>query len=345
MNQLLAFLLSFCCALVVMPSAIRISQVKRILDLPDSRKMHASPVPLLGGLAIFVSFLLTFTFLSSRYFEPTVLFVITGVVLLFFLGLRDDIQPLDPGVKFSVQLTAAALAVLPGGIRLNDFGGFLGITEVPMAVAIPFTILLIVFLTNTVNFIDGIDGLAGSLMFLLFSSHAFFFFQAGDLLYSILSLSMAGAVGGFLIYNRPPARVFMGDSGSVTVGFIASVSTVRLCGSDALLSAAPNTAGILLPFFLFLLPVADAFRLILLRTFGGRSPFRPDTGHVHHLLVQAGWSPVRIVFFLTALQALFSTTGYLLRNWDPTVVMTVALLSVMLLLSFLGKFSRTQKAV
>ncbi|MFM2134854.1 MAG: hypothetical protein RL021_254 [Bacteroidota bacterium] len=328
-----------------MPSAIRISHHKGILDLPDPRKLHASPVPLLGGLVIFVSFLITFTFLTARYFEPSGLFIITGIVLLFFMGLRDDIQPLDPGVKFSIQLTAAALAVLPGGIRLNDFGGFLGVTEVPMVVAIPFTVLLIVFLTNTVNFIDGIDGLAGSLMFLLFIAHAFFFIADGDMLYGILSLSMSGALVGFLIYNRPPASVFMGDSGSVTVGFIAAVSTVRLCSSSVHLSTELIPSGIVLPFFLFLLPVADALRLILQRILSGRSPFRPDTGHIHHLLVQVGWSPIRIVLFLTGVQLMFTLTGYLLRNLDPTIVLPVALLSVMLFLALLSKFSRTQKAV
>lgn len=346
MNLLLAFPLSLLCALTAMPSAIRIAHAKRILDLPSPRKTHVHPVPLLGGLVVFFSFLLAFTFLSARYFESSGLFILTGLVLLFLMGLRDDIHPLEPGVKFSLQLTAAALAVLPGGIRITDFGGCFGITDVPFAVALPFSVLLIVFLTNTVNFIDGIDGLAGSLMLLLFIVHALLHFQSGDIFYSILSLSAAGALCGFLVYNLPTARIFMGDSGSVTVGYLAAVSTVRLCESSAVVETGNQvSSGIVLPFFLFLLPVADALRLIVLRISRGRSPFRADTSHIHHLLLQNGWSPLRVLLFLTGIQVILTSIGYALRDSDPTFLLPAALLGAIFLMTLFSRFSSTEKAV
>jgi UDP-N-acetylmuramyl pentapeptide phosphotransferase/UDP-N-acetylglucosamine-1-phosphate transferase len=335
MNPLLAFLVSIICCYACIPSVIRIAINKRVLDQPGPRKIHSRPVPLLGGAAIFLAFMLSFTFFGARFMTGQHAFILTGLSLLFFLGLRDDLHPLSPGVKFSGQLTAAVVVVLLGGIRVTDMGGFLGINQLPEPVASAFSVLLIVFLINAVNFIDGVDGLAGALMLLLFLTHAVLFLYSPDQLFAVLCMAGAGTMAGFLFYNFSPARIFMGDAGSVPVGFLAAVSSVRLCGLHA--GSGHASTGIILAFAIVLLPAADALRMVLSRIRGRRSPFKADTEHIHHVLLRSGWSAAKITAFLTGVQAIIFIIAWYIKGADPSWVLPLGTLAAILVLSLTGR--------
>ncbi len=306
MNLVLSFVISLVCSLTFLPSLIQAAHARRILDLPGPRKIHREPVALLGGVGIFAALLLSLTFFGARFFEPDHLFLLTSVILLFFMGLRDDMSPLSPGVKLFGQFTAAAISVLLGNIRLSSLYGLLGHHQLPFVGSVAVSILLIVFMINAFNFMDGVDGLAGTIAAIASSVAGVIFYYSGQFFFAILSLSLAGSILGFLRFNITPARVFMGDSGSMSIGFLLAICGMQLTSVSLWRMADGSSSnGFLIAIALLALPAVDALQLIVLRLLNGRSPFRPDNCHFHHQLVAIGWSGKRIVLFYLLLQIFF----------------------------------------
>lgn len=309
MNILLAFGTAWLIAMAFIPSLIRAATIRKMLDMPAPRKIHRYPVPLLGGVGITAATLIPLLFFGARHVSAEHVFILVGGLILFFVGLRDDISPLSPYEKLFGQFTAAAVVVWLGQVRIVSLHGLWGIGEWPAIVSIVFSILLLVFLINAINFMDGMDGLAASFSAAISLVAGLLAFNAGELFYALLAFTLAGALAGFLRYNFSPARIFMGDAGSMTVGYLVAILAFRMTSFQL---AGQDTVGISLSIGLLTLPAVDALQLIITRWTNGQSPFRPDTRHIHHHLLRRGMTATRALLLLLVVQLLCAATALLM---------------------------------
>ena len=212
-----------------------------------------------------------------------------SVAVLFGLGILDDLKDLSARYKFIIQAGLAALIAL-SGIRITSFEGLLGIGELPLAAQYSFTIIAIVGITNAFNLIDGIDGLAGGIGFMSLMTLGFFLTISGDANTALIAFALAGGILAFLYFNFNPAKIFMGDTGSLLLGFVTAVLCVRLLQVNQLIEgqALPNAPVFVLG--IVLIPVFDTLRVFATRMWKGKSPFAADKTHIHHLLTNQGFS-------------------------------------------------------
>ena len=340
MTSLFAFILalaiSFACTPAVRMLAIKIKAV----DVPkDNRRMHKVPIPRMGGLAIFAGFLVSVLFfvpLGNEFRS-----ILIGALILVVLGIIDDIVALKPRTKFAGQIIAALIPALSGvsihGI-VNPFvpGQYstLGIFS------IPFTVIWIVGITNAVNFIDGLDGLACGGSAIATVTMFIIAVLFGETYIALMMAALAGACLGFLPYNMNPAKIFMGDTGSMFLGYIlATVSIQGLFKFYAVISFA-------VPFILLGLPIFDTGFAIVRRLLKGQSPLQADRGHVHHRLIDLGFDQKQSVAILYAFSALMGLTAVILArtNESKLIILAIAVLVCFFLAMSLMSFEKRHRA-
>jgi UDP-N-acetylmuramyl pentapeptide phosphotransferase/UDP-N-acetylglucosamine-1-phosphate transferase len=286
---IMSFVTAFVVAMLAMPLFIKLLQRLRLFDEPNSRKLHATPTPTMGGVIIFLAMAITcslwFTF-SRDLFTVTFFF---SLVVLLILGVLDDLHNISATNKLVIQLSIALLITF-SGVRITSLNGLLGIYDLPIVAQYALTVVAITGVTNAFNLIDGIDGLAGGIGFLSLLMLGNFLTASDEPNFALLAYSLAGALIGFLYYNMNPARIFMGDTGSLVLGFVIAVLTVLLIqvntGSSRPLSAHAPIYGL----SIVLIPVFDTLRVFTLRLYRGVSPFSPDKTHIHHLLTNNHWT-------------------------------------------------------
>jgi len=220
---ILAIVASFLIAIFAIPSIITVAKLKNLYDKPEERKIHTLKIPRLGGLAIFVSFAIAVLLFGDFTGIEGAKYIAASLIILFFSGLKDDIIILSPMKKLYSQLIAAGLVSGIAAIRITDLHGVFGINEIPWIASTLLSMFMIIVITNSINLIDGVDGLAGSLSFIMSLTFGYFFYLNNDFNWMLISLALGGAILGFLFFNFSPARIFMGDSGSLTVGFLLSI--------------------------------------------------------------------------------------------------------------------------
>jgi UDP-N-acetylmuramyl pentapeptide phosphotransferase/UDP-N-acetylglucosamine-1-phosphate transferase len=224
--------------------------------------------------------------------------LLAGCLILFFIGLKDDIVSVSAFKKFFVQILATGIVLFIGDVRITDFQGFLGIYELEPGLSYAFTFLVIIGVTNSINLIDGIDGLAGSIVLLISLVLAISFFDTSNvslLAYSLVAFALAGSVLGFLRYNFHKAIIFMGDTGSLVCGFIIAVLSVRF------VEVRPVQSSPALAIAILWIPLLDTLRVFTLRILSGASPFAPDKNHVHHYLIRMGLSQIQVILLLISI--------------------------------------------
>ena len=296
---LLASLVSFIVAFTSIPVVIKIAEVKKIFDRPDERRIHFTPIPALGGIGIFAAVMLSVSTMVSFSESPCLQYFLGASVIIFFLGLKDDILLISPLKKFAGQLIAAFLLVYPGNFQLTSLHGFLGITELTPIFSMLLSYITILVVVNAFNLIDGVDGLAGSLGMISTLFFGIVFVIEKDFSFAILSFSMAASLLAFLSYNFSPAKIFMGDTGSLLLGLVNAVLVIRFINTASLpgtvlqFSAAPAIG-----FAALFVPLMDTFGVTVLRVYRGRSPFDHDLNHIHHLLMKRGLSHMQITGLL-----------------------------------------------
>ncbi|WP_447641043.1 MULTISPECIES: MraY family glycosyltransferase [Chitinophagaceae] len=331
------FLLPMLIVVFSIPGILLVALKKRLVDRPDNRKRHKKLVPSFGGLAIFSSIaFVTALFDVERYF-PHWNYVFAGAFLLFVTGLKDDVVAITPRQKFAAQFIAALMVAYFADIRIGNLHGFLGIHVLPLWLSVLLTSIGIVFITNAYNLIDGVDGLCGSLSFVELMALGCYFAYMGDIGFALCAFCLAGAILGFLRYNFYQARIFMGDTGSLVVGFfIAFLCICMVEVEDVHRNGAPLTyyAGkghLALALAIVIVPVFDTFRVFATRVLHGSSPFHPDRRHIHHLLLDAGLNSRQICFSLIVVNIVLvgMTIFFVKLDINPTIV--VFLLSFMAL--------------
>lgn len=296
------------------------------IDVPkDNRRMHKKPIPRLGGLAMFTGFLISvLLFIPLKSEIRGILF---GVIIIVVLGIIDDVMALGAKLKFVVQIFAALVPVLLG-VRIehlpnfNPFSNDLYITF-PDWISIPLTVLWIVGITNAVNLIDGLDGLAAGVSSIAsFTLLIFTFLVPSSLNMSLLIAALAGCCIGFLPYNFNPAKMFMGDTGATFLGYILAIVSVQgLFKWYTIISFA-------VPFLVLGLPIFDTLYAMLRRILSGRSPMSADRGHLHHRLIDMGFSQKQAVAILYSISGLLGLSAVLLTNAGPYKVLFMILICV-----------------
>jgi len=304
-----------------MPVIIQVADAKKLFDVPDERKVHLSPIPSLGGLGIFagliLSFLITFPLSLAAEFQ----YFFAAALVIFFLGMKDDILVISPIKKLIGQFIAAFLIIYKGGIQIKSMHGFMGIYELPEVMSLALTYLTVIVIINSFNLIDGVDGLAGSLGLMTALVFGTYFFYVGQLPYSLLSFILAGSLLGFLIFNHSPARIFMGDTGSLLLGLINAILVIRFISTaDNPVSHFPLTSSPAIGFSILMVPLFDTIRVFSVRILNRRSPFSPDRNHIHHLLLDRGLSHSAVTYSCVGLNLLFIAFAFYARDWGSTYI-------------------------
>ncbi len=284
-------LLAFGITFYAIPVIINVAEVKHLFDVPDERKIHKKPIPSLGGLGIFAGFimamLVTIPFKNNL---ASFQYIVAACMVVFFVGIKDDILIITPLKKFLGQFLAAGILVFKGDILLSNMHGILGIYELSTPIAYCLTVFTIVVITNAFNLIDGVDGLAGSIGSLVCMALGLYFTINGNIEYGCMAFALMGALIAFLIFNFSPAKIFMGDTGSLILGLIASVLIIKFI---EIAPAAPVLALQSAPavgFAILFIPLFDTLRVFSTRILHGKSPFTPDRNHIHHILLDKGLS-------------------------------------------------------
>lgn len=318
----LCFLTSFVIAFASIPTIIRIATSLSLYDKPNERKLHRVEVPLLGGIAIFGATLFAFTIWSAPFFEQVHLFIIASLIIIFFFGLRDDIAPLAPLKKLSGQIIASFIVIIYCDIRLQGLHGMFGLHALSWPASLIWTILAMLFIINAYNLIDGIDGLSSGLGIISSFVFGLLFYINHDFLMSVLAFSLCGGLSGFIPYNFQKARIFMGDTGTMTIGFILSVFSIHLMelSRDAVTAEFSYFYTPVIVFALLVIPVTDMVRVFIIRIITFRSPFSADRNHVHHCLLGLGLSTIMTNVLLYSVSIIFIGAAWVLRNENASLV-------------------------
>jgi len=232
------------------------------------------------------------------------------------IGVKDDIDPVSPGIKFIAQLIAAAILVFKAQIRITTLYSIFGVGDLPYWLSILISVMVIIFIINAFNLIDGINGLAGMISVISSLTFGYWFYIVGRMELTVVAFALIGALIPFLRFNFTPAKIFMGDTGSLLIGFTASILSIQyveynklLIESDYYIAAAPAIAIAIL-----IIPVYDTIRVVFLRLLHRQSPFKPDKRHIHHLFLEAGFSHMQTTFILSGINVLFILFAFLFNH-------------------------------
>ncbi|WP_443938141.1 MraY family glycosyltransferase [Pedobacter sp. MW01-1-1] len=311
------FFMACLMALFSMPSIIYTSLRYHLFDKSDLyRKNHKRNISRLGGLAIVGSFTISLLLFSTVINFKEANFLLVSCILLTALGVKDDVYGTNTSTKFLMQLVVAFILVYFGNFRLTSLYGVLNVFEIDPYFGGAFSIVLIIFLNNAFNLIDGIDGLAGSIGILVNLIFGVFFALMGQTPYAFIAFALAGSIAGFLKYNWYPARIFMGDTGALMIGLVSAALAIKFielnkgAGVPALhFDSAPAIAVAVL-----IVPIFDSLRIFCKRILLRKSPFKGDRDHVHHRLERLKFKPNQIVWLTGSLNLIMIALTVLLQH-------------------------------
>ncbi|MFK7782567.1 MraY family glycosyltransferase [Psychroserpens sp.] len=302
-----AFILAFVIAYQTFPTILYVAKEKHLMDEPDSRSMHSSKTPTLGGIGIFFSLVVVMTIVGAMLNTKVLLLVMGGLTILFFLGLKDDLTILSARKKFVGQLLAALLLIVFTDTRIIGFSKIFDIDILPYWVSIGFTLFVYILVINAYNLIDGVDGLAGCIALLISVFFSILFYNSGALSLATISVALIGALLAFLKSNfSSKKKIFMGDTGSMIVGFLLAFFTISfICQSQSNVNSEYFRASPALAFAMLFFPLIDTLRIFFIRIFVlKKSPFEADKNHIHHRFIQAGFSHIQTTFTIVLINLL-----------------------------------------
>ncbi len=287
----LVFLTGFMITYLSIPSILEIAYKKNLFDVPDERKVHKREIPSLGGLGIFIGVLITFIIWSPNesLIAGEYKYVLTSYMILFFMGLKDDLIVMEALPKLAIQIFIAGL-ITYGGLRITSLYGLLGIYELNIYISYALSMFFIVGITNAFNLIDGIDGLAGGLggINCLTFGGLMYVYEQYD--YAILAFAIGGSLLAFLRYNFSsyPTKIFMGDTGSLLLGLSVAILSITFMNIGSNTEKLNVISPPIVVLGIILIPVTDTLRVMVIRILEGRSPFSPDRNHIHHQFLASG---------------------------------------------------------
>ncbi len=326
----LAFITSFLLTFFAIPSIINIARKKHLVDEPGERRSHSVSTPSLGGIGIFVGTLFSILLWTPFKYFGDLQYILCAFIIIFLLGTKDDLDPVQPKKKFLIQLFATAILVFFANIRISSLYGVFGIETLSFAASCILSIFIIIVIINAFNLIDGINGLSGSIGILMAVTFGTWFFLVDRIELASVAFALVGSILAFLYYNVTPAKIFMGDTGSLFLGIVAAILAIsfieyhkEIIDSKYAFQSAPAIAvGILI------LPLFDTLRLVVTRILSGKSPFKADRNHIHHLLLDLGLSHMQATAILIVVNMAYIFMIYRFQH-----IGTLALLCVLLLVS------------
>jgi UDP-GlcNAc:undecaprenyl-phosphate/decaprenyl-phosphate GlcNAc-1-phosphate transferase len=331
---LIGMFVTFLFAWRFMPSLLKILQQKRFDDKAGGRKIHRGNVPTMGGVIISSSVVISFSLFIGYFFEYGVFPpLIASIMLMFLIGLKDDLVGMRYSHKFYFQLAAGFFVVWKGGLVIYDFGGLFFLYDIPSWIGWIFTLAVIVVITNAYNLIDGIDGLAGGLGSITSFFFGLWFLSIGYYPQALMAFCLLGALLGFLVYNWHPAKIFMGDTGSLIVGFIIAVLTVDFVRTGVTRADMPFSETIpVVAMAAFAVPLYDTLRIFLIRWIKYGKPFVPCSGHIHHILLRGVNSHGFVSMYLYMAQVFIIVFAVMLSGTVNVNILYFAVLMLCLLI-------------
>jgi UDP-GlcNAc:undecaprenyl-phosphate/decaprenyl-phosphate GlcNAc-1-phosphate transferase len=326
---------------ISIPSILHVARFRHLYDdLGHFRKSHDHGIPRLGGVAIFVSFTITSLLFCMTDQSLPINYLLTACIILFAMGLKDDLSGVNSNTKFLIQFIVCAILVILGNIRLESMYGVFGIYELPYVLSVSVSILLILLLINAFNLIDGIDGLAALTGIVANSTFAALFIYLHQYELAAVSLAMVGAILGFLRFNITPAKIFMGDTGSLLIGLISAVMALKFM---ALSKGVDGTSTVdlfsvpALTFAILIGPVFDTIRVFVIRIASGVSPFTADRNHIHHRMLKLGFNHLQTTCILISINIASIVMVLLFKSYGNTTLI-VLILAVSLVFNWMITF-------
>ncbi|MGI4806042.1 MAG: MraY family glycosyltransferase [Janthinobacterium lividum] len=318
--------------LIIMPSVIHIAQKNSLFDDHSlSRKDHGYGIPRLGGVAFFASSILTSLFIVKSGTDLPMYQLYAASIILFGLGIKDDLSGVHFHTKLIVQAVAAFIITVPANIRIENLYGIFNIHHLDPVSSILLSMLIIMFTINAFNLIDGIDGLAGTLSIIACCTFGYHFMLINQMVLATLSFAVVGAVSAFLYYNFSPAKIFMGDAGSMFLGMICAVFAIKFISIKE--ASAINTMqhAPVLAIATLIIPAFDMLNVIATRIFHQKSPFKPDRNHIHHRMLRLGLTHLQTTVILGTVDLFFIALASLLKNVNTSFTLVIFAAILMLL--------------
>jgi UDP-N-acetylmuramyl pentapeptide phosphotransferase/UDP-N-acetylglucosamine-1-phosphate transferase len=310
-------LLSFAIVFVSIPTIVSVANLKKLYDEPGRRKSHKQSIPNLGGIAIFGGFVISTGIFVDISLSRELFYLFIGLVILFFVGVKDDILIIAPAKKLYGEILACIVIIIIGDMRFTNLHGFLGIAEVSYIPSIILSIFVMIVIINSFNLIDGIDGLASGIGMVVSSTFGIWFYLTGQTNYAIMAATLLGSLICFFGYNvfGTKNKIFMGDTGSLIVGLVISTIIIKFnefnvayTGPYRINSAPAVSFGILI------IPLFDTARVFLIRILRGRSPFDADKNHLHHRMLKLGFSHISATLVLLTLNIIFVFLAFFFQS-------------------------------
>jgi UDP-GlcNAc:undecaprenyl-phosphate GlcNAc-1-phosphate transferase len=332
--------ISILITLFAIPSILHVARFRHLYDdLGHFRKTHDHGIPRLGGVAIFVGFTITSLLFCMTDKSLPINYLLTACIILFAMGLKDDLSGVNSSTKFIIQLVVCVILVVLGNIRLTSMYGVFGIYNLPYFLSIGISMLLILVIVNAFNLIDGIDGLAASTGILVNGTFAILFIFIHQCELAAVSLAMVGATIGFLKFNLTPARIFMGDTGSLLLGLISAVMAIKFMEVNRITNPATpyNFAVPALTFAILIGPIFDTVRVFVIRIANGASPFIADRNHMHHRMLRLGFNHLQTTLILTSINVISIGTVLLFSPYGNSTLI-ILILGMSLLFNWMITF-------
>ena len=320
------FLLTF----LMFPVFIKFFKRRNFLDDPGGRKIHTARTPAMGGLPIFIGFCIAILIWAPFEVLRETKYVLSALSIMFIIGFRDDLINLRAFQKLFGQIAAALIIVTVCDIRLMSLYGLFGIGEIPIALSYILSVFTIIVITNAYNLIDGIDGLAGSVGVIASIFFGTWFFLNDQNSFALISFAFAGGLLAFLNFNWAPSKIFMGDTGSLLIGFFLSIVTIKFIDTNSMLEPSEFVFGgsIGTAMAVLILPLADTARVFVKRVAKGKSPMHPDRTHFHHILLRLGCNHAQSTGILVTVNIVFVLLALVLKDFSDAVVIPALLVTV-----------------
>ena len=325
---------SFLVTFFLFPVFIKVFKRRNFLDTPGGRKIHTVETPSMGGLPIFIGFVISVLIWMPLDGLRDMKYVLSAMGIMFIIGFRDDLINLKALQKLLGQIAAALIIVIVCDIRFGSLYGLFGIHEIPVWISYAISLFTIIVITNAFNLIDGIDGLAGSVGLVSSIFFGIWFLLAGHVAYALICFAVLGSLLAFLQFNWAPSKVFMGDTGSLLVGFFLSIITIRFIEANHTLGAddplafgayiAPAVAVLIIPLY-------DTLRVFIKRMIRGKSPMHPDRTHMHHILLRLGCNHAQATAILATVNVIFVLLTLVLKDFSDAIVLPSLLITALIL--------------
>ena len=319
LNILFAFVTAFVITFLAIPKIIFFAQKFRLYDSAGERSSHIGEIPIFGGIAIFAGIIFSLLFWAEI---EQIQFIIVSMLVVFFVGVIDDLLSLSPTRKLVGQIIAILMIIYLHDLQIDNMHGVLGIYELPDIVATLFTVFVVIVITNGFNLIDGVDGLAGSLGIVASVSFGLLAIISGQISMALIAFTLTGALLGFVLHNFHPAKIFMGDTGSLVVGLVLSILAINAINSGIISMHLPHK-GPLVAIAILAILLFDSLRVFIVRVVRGRNPLSPDMNHIHHSLLDLGFGHQKTTFIICIMNILLIVITYFLLDMNINFAITI----------------------